>query len=37
VVADDLHKIIVQAGRGVNDVTRFRQFEVGAALMTVNG
>jgi len=37
VVADDLREIIIQTGPGVNDVTRFRQFEVGAALITVNG
>jgi hypothetical protein len=27
VVADDLREIIIQAGRGVNDVTPYRQFE----------
>ena len=26
-VADDLREIIIQAGRGVNDVTRFKRFE----------
>jgi hypothetical protein len=34
VVADDLREIIIHAGWGVNDVTRFKRFET--ALITVS-